>query len=208
MPSLLLLGFVFLYFEKVGKKHRLIIWSYLVELVLIHVCIVFIQLYHNGFEAPKFVYEALKYVFYFSVIGCFSWLYMLNDDVWQTLRFYKRSPRVAYDSLFQDSLDKDQKRRFQLYYAFGFGIPSFLTGLACVITNFAMEKVEKQTPRFVWSEKYILDSSAFNFVLLPIGVLIVYGVIRFGQTLLYVRKIMNMPQRPITRERNFVERKR
>lgn len=197
--------FVFVYLERIGKKHRKIIWFYLVELVLIHVCIVFIQIYHNGFEAPKLAYEALKYVFYFNVIGCFSWLYMLNDDVWRTLKYYKKTPDMAFDDLMQTTLTEEEKNRIWKYYLFGFGIPVILTTVAVALNQ------SEDDIKFSWSEpikNYFNSTFALVFVLLPVAVLFIYGLIRFGQTLFYVRRMIAKESDAIIHEINILERKK
>lgn len=209
VPCFLVLLFVKMYFKNIGKKHRKIMFFYIVEFVLIHVCIVFIQLILSGLNAPKVICELLKYLFYFCIISCFVWLCLLNDDVWRTLKDLKKSDELRRDSMMQDVMTAAEIRRFKVYYIVGFTIPTAFTTLAIILTKFALQEGMDQVPeKFAWSEPDIFGSVAFCMVFLPVVILLIGGFIRFGQTMFYVQATLAERREDNIQRQNELEKKR
>lgn len=215
-PCLLLLFFLHTCFENISEKKQKIVSLYIVNLVLIHACIVFIQIYYNA-SGPSLetIYEAMKCLLHFSFVGCFGWLNVLNNDVRKVLKTLERSEDIVQDSATQSDLTlKD--------YLNGFGLPLFFTA-SIAIMYYSDTSEHYYRPGFEWSEPhyseiniyhlrigrrskstFVLETNKnslyFTFEYFPIVLLLILGLLRFGQTFLYCQEIASKKMADTTME--------
>lgn len=204
VPCLLLLIITNHYILKLGKLQRSIFLSYIFNLLLLHVSLVFTQLIRGETRVMNIISKVFSYTSYFSLISCFVLLYVLCDNIWQSLILYRSSPDVAYDELMQTTHESEKIPRLRCYKILAFTMPFCGTIFAMVTSEFILKSRE-----FAWSSEPVdILTAQFYFIFLPMILLLTFGVIQFSYTGHLIYEMYKKGYEWKTMERIDVERRR
>lgn len=174
-------------------------------MVLLHASLVFTQLIRSETRVMEIVSDVFSYASYYSLSSCLLWLYVLCDNVWQSLFFYYRStPDNAYDELLQTLHESERMPRLLCYKILGFTIP--LCGTVVVML---ISKLILKSNGFPWNAYDVrIATNEFFFVYFPMILCLTFGVIQFAYTGHLIYKMERKDTEWRTQKRIDLEKKR
>lgn len=160
-------------------------------MTILHVCLAITKLIPYELNSMENVCNIFAYASYFSLIACFSWLFVMCHDVSRSLGKQRRrqtlSDDVPVNSLnSEQGKDKNSLHRFCFYFLCAFGFPMLVTAVI-FFTDHHFESHEFHRCTRLRSE--ILDTK-FDYVFLPVLVVATYGIVLFAQTKTRLQKVL------------------
>uniref|UniRef100_A0A1A9WBV7 G-protein coupled receptors family 2 profile 2 domain-containing protein n=1 Tax=Glossina brevipalpis TaxID=37001 RepID=A0A1A9WBV7_9MUSC len=149
---------------------------------------------------------ALAFFTYFCLMAAFSWMNVMCFDIWQTFGSSGGNKR---------SFEKKHNKRFFIYSAYGWGLPTIITVTTITLTKSNVLS-ESLRPNFGNGIYNVPSSANLVFFSGPLGILFLINFVLFVMTLRYCnrvkREIFRMQSsnsaKPFLKRRFFMEKER
>lgn len=173
--------FIYVFVEKIGKIETNIMLCYIVHLAVLHICLAITKLFHHKLNGQRFLCGHFTYLFYYSIISCFSWLLLMCLDVFGNLKFCKTILRMnSGDEMTQTNIQREMlaNKRFFIYGSVTMGCSI----LATVIIFLLDLKYRGDDYYYCLRFQFEADKSHFDYSFVPFIIVVSCAMILYALT--------------------------
>ncbi|XP_031617281.1 G-protein coupled receptor Mth2-like [Contarinia nasturtii] len=167
--------FVYVVVPKLQNLQGKCLICYLVSLAVSYLLMAFIHLNGHNYVLPYICYPT-GFIMLFSFLAAFFWLNVMNFDLWLHFRSKSKFKQLA------------ERKQFNLYSTYGFGIPVIFTALVFILDNFVTLPYNLR-PGIGDSSCFL--TNMFLYFYLPIGFIFMINIGFFVMIALQIRHLQN-----------------
>lgn len=190
MPLVVLMVFIYIFLEKIGKLETNIMLCYVIHLAVLHIFLGITKLFHHKLNGEQFLCNIFTYLFYYSIIGCFSWLLVMCSDIYWNLVFYRSILRMDSDEMTQNNIKREleAKKRFHIYGLGAIGIPTVITFLLIILDIYFKSDDFYYCVRF----QFEASKASFDYSFAPFLIIMSCGMILYAHTNTQFRDVVKI----------------
>lgn len=180
VPLIILMVFIYIFVEKIGKIETNIMLCYIVHLAVLHVCLAITKLFHHKLNGQRFFCNHFTYVFYYSIISCFSWLLLMCLDVFGNLKFCKVILRMESEEMTQNNIQREllANKRFFIY-----GLITMGSSIVATIIIILLDlKFKPDDYYYCLRFQFEADKSHFDYSFVPFLIVVACAMIIYSLT--------------------------
>lgn len=169
---------VFTFYERVGETQKKYFAFYLVNLATLHICLAITKLIPYELKTQPLACAAFSYASYYSLVACFSWLYVMCNDVFYSINKLRNSD--------EDAPRNCSSIRLWMYNLCAVGLPVLITVMVYIGDQHLGSTNFQRCTRL----RSDMKKPQLYYVFTPILAIVMCGIILFAQTKMRIQTIV------------------
>lgn len=169
---------MFTFYEKVGKTQKKYFAFFLVNLATLHICLAATKLIPYELRTQTTLCAVFSYASYYSLAACFSWLYVMCNDVFYSVNILRHPD--------EEAPRKCSTIRLWMYNLCAVSLPVLITVMVYILD----EKLGSTSFQRCTRLRSDMKKPQLYYVFTPILAIVMCGIILFAQTKMRIQSIV------------------